>query len=138
MTTLEHSGRTTTAARPARGLLHRPRATTGFWSWFTTVDHKKIGILYGATSLAFLVIFPVAAWSADDNVPLLDEDLLILGTIWRWKKLKGFEYAEDFADYERQVMDAMGRDGGKPTLSLTGSTYDIAPVVIVPSGSWNL
>jgi hypothetical protein len=79
-----------------------------------------------------------SAWAHDDDVLLLDEDLLILGTIWRWKKHKGFEYAEDFADYERQVLDAMARDGGKPNLNMTGSTYDIQPVVIVPSGSWNL
>ena len=26
------------------GLLRRPTATTGFWSWITTVDHKRIGI----------------------------------------------------------------------------------------------
>jgi cytochrome c oxidase subunit I len=43
------------AERP-RGLLRRPTATTGFWSWFTTVDHKKIGILYGITAFAFFLI----------------------------------------------------------------------------------
>ncbi|MEX2203139.1 MAG: cytochrome c oxidase subunit I [Actinomycetota bacterium] len=43
------------AERP-RGLLRRPTATTGFWSWFTTVDHKKIGILYGITAFAFFII----------------------------------------------------------------------------------
>ena len=31
------------------------RATTGFWSWFTTVDHKKIGILYGITAFVFFL-----------------------------------------------------------------------------------
>jgi cytochrome c oxidase subunit 1 len=40
----------------SRGLLRRPTATTGFWSWFTTVDHKKIGILYGITAFAFFLI----------------------------------------------------------------------------------
>jgi cytochrome c oxidase subunit 1 len=44
----------TTTTRP--GLLRRPTATTGFWSWFTTIDHKKIGILYGATAFVFFVI----------------------------------------------------------------------------------
>ena len=29
---------------------------TGLWSWITTVDHKKIGILYGATAFAFFLI----------------------------------------------------------------------------------
>ena len=28
----------------------------GFWSWFTTVDHKKIGILYGISSFVFFII----------------------------------------------------------------------------------
>jgi cytochrome c oxidase subunit I len=39
-----------------RGILRRPTATTGFWSWFTTVDHKKIGILYGVTAFLFFLI----------------------------------------------------------------------------------
>jgi cytochrome c oxidase subunit I len=41
--------------------LRRPRATTGVSSWFTTVDHKKIGILYGATAVTFLVIGGIEA-----------------------------------------------------------------------------
>ncbi|MEY2565737.1 MAG: cytochrome c oxidase subunit [Actinomycetota bacterium] len=41
-------------AEPA--LLRRPRATTGFWSWFTTIDHKKIGILYGVTAFMFFLV----------------------------------------------------------------------------------
>ena len=42
-------------------LLHRPKKTTGFWSWFTTVDHKKIGILYGGTALIFFLIAGIEA-----------------------------------------------------------------------------
>jgi cytochrome c oxidase subunit I len=48
------------AERPG-GLLRRPHATTGFWSWFTTIDHKKIGILYGITAFAFFLIGGVEA-----------------------------------------------------------------------------
>jgi hypothetical protein len=77
-------------------------------------------------------------WGVDTDIPVLDWHLLVLGTIWRWKKLKGFEYAEDFNSYERRVVDAMGRDGGKDTLSLTNTKYDIFPGVVVPSGSWSL
>src|SRR2546429_1443753 len=52
-----------TVRAPARRLrvLRRPQSTTGFWSWFTTIDHKKIGIMYGTTALAFLVIGGVEA-----------------------------------------------------------------------------
>ncbi|HEX9726874.1 MAG TPA: cytochrome c oxidase subunit I [Gemmatimonadales bacterium] len=31
-------------------------APTGFWSWITTTDHKRIGILYGATALVFFIV----------------------------------------------------------------------------------
>lgn len=77
-------------------------------------------------------------WNADADVPVLDEQLIILGTIWRFKKAKGLEYAEDFNTYERRVMDAMGRDGGKDWLNLANTRYDIYPGVVVPAGSWNL
>src|SRR5947199_2087961 len=52
-----------TVRAPARRLrvLRRPQSTTGFWSWFTTIDHKKIGIMYGTTALAFLVVGGVEA-----------------------------------------------------------------------------
>ena len=26
---------------------------TGIWSWITTVDHKRVGILYGTTAFFF-------------------------------------------------------------------------------------
>ena len=48
-------------AAPRPLALRRPKRITGFWSWFTTVDHKKIGILYGATALLFFVIAGVEA-----------------------------------------------------------------------------
>lgn len=79
-----------------------------------------------------------SAFAADDDLPVLDEQLITLGTIWRWKKLKGFEYAEDFSTYERRVLDAMGRDGSKDWLSISNTKYDIFPGVVVPAGSWNV
>ena len=33
-----------------------PRRATGWRSWVTTVDHKKIGIMYGASALFFFLI----------------------------------------------------------------------------------
>jgi len=34
---------------------------TGVWSWITTVDHKRIGILYGVTAFAFFLIGGIEA-----------------------------------------------------------------------------
>jgi cytochrome c oxidase subunit 1 len=39
-----------------RAFFRRPTATTGWWSWVTTVDHKRIGILYGVTAFAFFLV----------------------------------------------------------------------------------
>ncbi|MGD9796704.1 MAG: cytochrome c oxidase subunit I [Acidimicrobiia bacterium] len=35
------------------GVFRRPTSTKGWRSWLTTVDHKRIGILYGAAALVF-------------------------------------------------------------------------------------
>src|SRR6266851_3703889 len=45
---------------PSR-LFERPRAETGFWSWVSTVDHKRIGILYGTTAFTFFLMGGVEA-----------------------------------------------------------------------------
>ena len=49
------SGSTDEVEQPL-GAFTRPRNSTGWRSWLTTVDHKKIGILYGATALMFFAI----------------------------------------------------------------------------------
>jgi cytochrome c oxidase subunit 1 len=62
------------------GLLKRPTGTTGRLSWFTTVDHKKIGILYGYTAFFFFILGGVEALLirlqlATPNGQLLSADL---------------------------------------------------------------
>src|SRR5918997_4049600 len=46
----------TAAAVQPRGFLRRPSATTGWWSWVTTVDHKRIGIMYCVTAFIFFIL----------------------------------------------------------------------------------
>jgi cytochrome c oxidase subunit I len=41
--------------RPLGGMT-RPQATTGWKSWLTTIDHKRIGIMYGASAMFFFAI----------------------------------------------------------------------------------
>jgi hypothetical protein len=77
-----------------------------------------------------------SAWTADGDTALLDEQIMTLGLIWRWKAAKGLAYEEDFNKYERRVLTAISRDGSKNSLSLDGSKYDVFPGVVVPAGSW--
>ena len=36
-------------------VIARPAYPSGLWSWITTVDHKRIGVLYGVTAFLFLL-----------------------------------------------------------------------------------
>ncbi len=54
------SGETQLVRRPM-GLISRPQSSTGWQSWLFTVDHKKIGIMYGAAALVFMVLGGVEA-----------------------------------------------------------------------------
>ena len=43
-------------------VIPRPTSyTTGIWSWLTTVDHKRIGILYGVSAVIFFFIGGIEA-----------------------------------------------------------------------------
>jgi cytochrome c oxidase subunit 1 len=42
-------------------IFRRPRATEGFWGWFNTIDHKKIGVLYGVTAFVFFLLGGIEA-----------------------------------------------------------------------------
>jgi cytochrome c oxidase subunit I len=42
-------------------ILDRPRETTGKFSWITTVDHKKIAIMYATMALTFFVVGGIEA-----------------------------------------------------------------------------
>ncbi len=41
--------------------LRRPRSTEGVWGWVFSVDHKKLGILYGVTAFFFFLVGGVEA-----------------------------------------------------------------------------
>lgn len=75
-------------------------------------------------------------FTADTDQIILPDDLCLQGLRWRWKKEKGLDYAEDFRTYETQVKDALGRDGGKQTLSMDGGRGKPVPGIFVTPGSW--
>jgi cytochrome c oxidase subunit 1 len=49
------------AATSRASVFRRPKATEGLVSWLTTVDHKRIGILYGVTAFAFFILGGIEA-----------------------------------------------------------------------------
>jgi cytochrome c oxidase subunit 1 len=62
-------------ARPL-GVFTRPTETSGWRSWFTTVDHKKIGIMYGVAALSFFLIGGFEALLIRTQLAVPGNDLL--------------------------------------------------------------
>ena len=53
-----------------------------------------------------------SAFDKDDDAFVLSERLLTLALIWRWKAMKGREYAEDMRNYEIALSEEIGADKG--------------------------
>jgi hypothetical protein len=64
-----------------------------------------------------------AAFTADADSFDLDERLLTLGVIWRWRAQKRLEYAEDLASFETAISARAGRDKGARILKLGVPRY---------------
>ena len=75
-----------------------------------------------------------SVWTADSDVGVLDENLMMLGTVWRFKKKNGLDYSEDFRMYEQKLANQMARVGGKRTLDMQGGGGMSG--VYIPEGSW--
>lgn len=68
-----------------------------------------------------------SAWAADTDTAVLDEKLITLGIVWRFKQAKGLEFQADAELYNRSVMDAVLRDGTRPIISLDAMQADRKP-----------
>lgn len=81
----------------------------------------------------------LAAFNVDSDQAFLDEELITLGVVWRFKKARGLEYAEDLQEYELQVSRAMGADGGMADLDM-GLGDDGSAVIdpYITDGNWSI
>ena len=60
----------------ALGVFKRPQGDTGWRSWLFTVDHKRIGIMYGAAALFFFLIGGIEALVIRTQLAAPDQDLI--------------------------------------------------------------
>lgn len=111
-------------------LLMHPAPTAGHSVYFEYISKNWILSANGVTYKT--------AFTLDTDTVLLPEELFRMGLRWRWKKEHGMEYAEDFRDYEMQVADALGRDGGKQAIHLDGGFPVSRPGIVVPEYNWPL
>lgn len=78
-----------------------------------------------------------SAWAADTDTGVLDERIMGLGVIVRFKAAKGLDYSTDIAKYETQVQQALEQDKPSGTIDMAGIRRR-GPGVVVPEGSWPL
>tara|TARA_R110000824_G_C15192162_1_gene674875 strand:- start:25 stop:723 length:699 start_codon:yes stop_codon:yes gene_type:complete len=76
------------------------------------------------------------AWAADTDVGLLDENLMQMGVVWRFKKKNGLDYSEDYRIYEQKLANETARVGGKKVLSMQSGGGSNSGIY-VPEGSWS-
>ncbi|MCI0790942.1 MAG: cytochrome c oxidase subunit I [Chloroflexi bacterium] len=54
----------------------RPTYPTGVWSWITTIDHKRIGILYGVTAFVLFIIGGIEAGLMRLQLTSAEQDII--------------------------------------------------------------
>lgn len=78
-----------------------------------------------------------AAWTADTDLPLIPENVLIMGLVWRWKAAKGMEHTGDYNAWVEVKERAAARSGTKRKLSVVGpTTPPKGGRGTIPEGNW--
>lgn len=66
-----------------------------------------------------------SVWTNDNDTALFDEDILMKGAIWQWKRAKGLDYAEEFRAYQLAFERAAGQQDNERVVST--SSYTVNP-----------
>lgn len=92
-----------------------------------TIAYEYIRKVIGTDSLG-----TTDKWTFTDDGDLLifDEELVILGVVWRYRKSEGLDYSEEFTEYERRIQDMIKQNGGSRRYDMgTGARGRIIPPI---------
>lgn len=147
-----------TERRPLYGPRNAPRwqeakalpQTGPFYSWriledgFYLQPAPPLGhILALEYASDFAILAADGTWkkrfSADTDRFGLDDNLLLMGLRWKWRREQGLSYAQEKQDFEYMLTQAIGNEPTKGAVSLEGGGGgDIRPGIFVPSGNWSV
>ena len=57
-------------------ILPRPKSETGIWSWIATVDHKRIGIMYGIVAFFWFIVGGIEALLIREQLRVPEQTLI--------------------------------------------------------------
>lgn len=77
-------------------------------------------------------------FSAESDVPRINDYMFVLGVRWRFLQKKGMEYGEAFRQYEDYVSSCLSNDRPAEPISVNPYMRSEGFETQVPEGSWNL
>jgi hypothetical protein len=99
-------------------LLMHPTPTAGESVKFEYVSKNWVDTAGGTSANA-------DKFTGDSQTTVLEEELVILGVIWRFLKLKGLPYDQQFVDYQNRVSEYSGHDGASSIVRMGGPSRAI-------------
>lgn len=78
-------------------------------------------------------------WEADTDTGILDENIMKLGVVWRFKQKKGLPFMADYDKWDARARQALVQDMPQRTINF-GDGYNTGrrPGISVPEGSWTI
>jgi hypothetical protein len=76
-------------------------------------------------------------FTADDDVPVIPDYILLADLRWRWNSEKELQYAELFRTCENLTKQAVVDSASVQAISMTTPAKRAMPGIVVPVGSWN-
>jgi hypothetical protein len=111
-------------------LLMSPTPTAGESVNFEYVSKNWVDTAGGSTANA-------DKFTGDSQTTVLEEELIVLGVVWRFLKLKGLPYDVQLMEYQNRMMEYTGQDGAKPILRMGGPSRAIL-ALNEPEGNYTL
>ena len=101
-------------------LIGDPSATSRFIEFYPApAAGEIISFVYGSQMWISSGGTMVWSWTTDSDISLIPDRIVMLGTIWRWKRAKGLSYAEEFAMAERTFDRVSGQQSQRRTIRMT-------------------
>lgn len=87
--------------------------------WIIAYEYitKNIGINNAGTT-------ELTAFVSDDDQTFFEDELIILGTVWRYRKAEGLDYSEEFREFEMRRANMIKMDGSRRKLDMSGNKID--------------
>lgn len=113
-----------TARGVSSGLRQRMRLIDNNIEFLDPEDGQEVYIEYISNSpVRSAIDVPKTKFSSDDDTLILNDDLFIMGVIWRFQKLKGLDWKPAYTEYKQMYNRERGTNAGAQTISLGYDTW---------------